>query len=154
MRYFRRLPPQLRAFSVAGLLLPLAGIALLVPMLFARSLALPPALADYARIPGLALNLMIIGGGLTLVVNGYTTRFHVTEGALYPFATWRSQARTAALLALLPLCALLLMYAAPAASPAFHAAPTVTILGAIVLVIAYQYTGRGKAVRKASAAGE
>ncbi|HEX9038187.1 MAG TPA: hypothetical protein VF808_14480 [Ktedonobacterales bacterium] len=65
MRYFRRLPPQLRAFSVAGLLLPLAGIALLVPMLFARSLALPPALADYARIPGLALNLMIIGGGLT-----------------------------------------------------------------------------------------
>lgn len=138
-RYFRHLPPLLRVASILGMLLPIASIALLGPALIAKALSFPLALSDFIRILGVAMNLNLLGLACAHVVNTYSERFRHPDRGTFPLNSWQNQARSLALLATLPLCALVLTLVIPLDSFAFLLASVTTILAAIILVVTYSW---------------
>src|SRR5258708_14397815 len=113
MRYFRRLPPLLRGASILGLLSPLASLALLIPLLVTSLPSFPRTPPDFGRRGIMALNLVLLGGAYSTVVNTYSTRFRQPDRGPFPLSSWQSQVRAIALGAALPSCALALALVAP-----------------------------------------
>ncbi len=141
MRYFHRLPPLLRVVSILGLLFPVTTIVLLGSLLVARLLYFPQAPVDVNRVLGIVLNLNTLGGTCSLVVHIYSMRFRHPDSGSFPLSTWQSQAQTLALLASLPLCALVLTLVIPSDLPAyFLVIALTTLLAAIVVLVAYLWT--------------
>jgi hypothetical protein len=103
MRYFRRLPPLLRVMGIGGLLLPLASIAVLLGLLTTLLPSFPQWPVEADPVLGIALNLGLLGGVCSYVVDGYTLRFRRPDSRPYPLASWQSQVGWWGALAGLPL---------------------------------------------------
>ncbi len=140
VRHFRRLPPFLQVVSILGPLLPTASLAVLIPTITARILSLPLsaplALWDSVHTVWIALNLTLLGGACTIVVNTYRARFRHPDRGPFPLSSWQSQARTLALLAALPLCALALTIASPPDSLTSFFAGIFSVFGALIMLMA------------------
>jgi hypothetical protein len=134
---FRRLPPLLRGTSILGLLFPLGSLALLGPMLVTTLPYFPRLPADFDRVLGIALNLGLLGWACSAVVNTYSVRFRQSDRGPFPLSSWQSQVRALALVAALPLCALVLAIALPSASPASFFVAGITLLAAVAVPVAY-----------------
>ena len=110
-RNYHRLPPLLRVASILGLVFALTSLLLLVASLasFIASRAassLPPM--DSFRVLVIAQNVGVLSGACTFTVNAYSARFRPAAREPYLLDGWRRQARAIALLAALPLCAVML----------------------------------------------
>src|SRR5262249_59611907 len=97
VRMFRRLPPLLRAASIVGLLLPLASIVLLGRGLVIAILpSFPGWPVDASRVLAIAVNLGMLGGACSTVVNAYSARFRRLDRGRFPLESWQSQVRAIA----------------------------------------------------------
>ncbi len=141
MRYFRRFPPFLRVVSVMGLLLPIASLAILVSAMIAKilsiALSVPLALWDASHITEVTVNLGTLGGACIFVVNTYRARFYQPDRTPVLLNSWQSQARTLALLAALPLCALVLTLITPLDDLAYLLVMALSMLAVIMTLVAY-----------------
>ena len=141
MRHFRRLPPFLRAVSILGLLLPIAALALWIPAMITKipsmALSVPLALWGSDRILGVVLNLITLSGACTFVISTYSARFRQPDRTPVLLNSWQSQARTLALLAALPLCALVLILVIPTDSLAFLLALALSTLAVFMPLVAF-----------------
>lgn len=120
MRYFRRMPPLLRVASILGVLFPLASMILLVPLLIrglstisqlmdrSTSTQVPQLPVDFFRMLVIGQNLSILGLACVFIISAYSMRFRRRDGGPFLLDSWQSQVRAIALLAALPLCAIIL----------------------------------------------
>jgi hypothetical protein len=136
VRNFRRLPPHLRVVSILGLLLSLVSLALLGSALIAKALSFPLALWDSDHIYLIGVNLSMLSLACTLVGNTYSVRFRHPDSGPFPLSSWQCQARTLALLAALPLCALALTTVSPSDSLASFFAGVFSMFGAVIMLMA------------------
>jgi hypothetical protein len=139
MHYFRRLLLLLRMLSILGLACILASIPL-----YGMATGVVPSFLEWSmsdsRAVGIALDLDILGGACTFVVNMYALRFRRPGRAIYPLDSWQSQARWMLLLAALPLAALaaaIFSSVTPVLNLFLVVPPT--LLGAGALLAAYFY---------------
>ena len=145
MHYFPRLPPLLQVACILGLLLLFAAIAVafFAPIVFvfaliaSQSSASPPWYFDPIRLFVIALNLGALGVACFFAVNSYSRRFRRPDQGPFPLDSWQSQVRVIALLAALPLDALVVVLILPLGWPADFLAIGITVLAAVVLLAAY-----------------
>lgn len=142
MRRFRRLPPLLRVADILALLLALAAIALIVEAFITSLSSVPPRWPVDALV--IALNLGMLGGSCSFVVQTYGMRFRRPGGGPFPLDSWQSQGRAIVLLAALPLCALVLAVAIPPTASAFGIVFPISIIGACVLLGARLWLNIGR----------
>jgi hypothetical protein len=131
MRYFRRLPPLLRAASIVGLLFVLAAIALLLTYLAIG----PYAHRESSKITLIAVNLTLLGQACSTAVNCYSTRFRWPDRRQLPLDSWQSQVRVIALLSVLPLCAIALALVVPSTSFALVVVFLISLAAGIVEIV-------------------
>lgn len=144
-RNFHRLPPFLRMLRVVAVLLLLAGSALFIAVLATVVLSSSQSPLDASRLllnVLLGANLGLVGWACASVVTIYRLRFHQPGSGPFPLSSWQSQGRMLALLAALPLSALVLALILPLASPAFFVAAGMTPLALFVLRLADLQTAR------------
>jgi hypothetical protein len=132
-RNFFRLPPLLRVASIVGLLFPFTAIALLVAALVAAWRSFPQLPADFYRVLVIAVSLSTLGGAVSAVVNSYSLRFRQPARASFPLKSWQSQVGAIALLAMLPLCALVLAFFIAPSSYAFWLVLLISLIGAVIV---------------------
>jgi hypothetical protein len=145
VRYFPRLPLLLQVACVLGLLLLFAAIAVafFAPIVFvfaliaSQSSASPPWYFDLIRLFVIALNLGALGVACFFAVNSYSRRFRRPDWGRFPLDSWQSQVRVIALLAALPLGAVVVAPFLPLGWPADFLAIGITVLAAVVLLAAY-----------------
>lgn len=138
MRYFRRLPPLLRVVSLLGLLIALASIAVLIEaLLMSLSSAPPHWSADGSRLLAIGLNLGMLGGACSFAVNTYSLRFRRPDRGTFALESWQSQVRAITLLAALPLGALVMVLVVPLSFPTAFLPLGLTMLAAVVLLVAH-----------------
>lgn len=143
MRYYRHLPPFLRVVSVFGLALLISSLVLFVA-LFAFFVGNHvgmtsrwPEPPDDSRVSVIGLNMLLLGNACTAVVNTYTKRFRQPSQGPLPLTSWQSQARAIALMAMLPLCAIVLAALISPARTLFGLVFAVSLLAAIALLGAH-----------------
>jgi peptidoglycan/LPS O-acetylase OafA/YrhL len=141
MLNLRQLPLFLRVVGILGLLFPLASLVILLAMvvLFITGGDVSrQRLANDPRLIVSVVNLNMLGLACGFAVNRYRTRFRQPNRRPFPLDSWQSQARTIALLAALPLCAIAL---AAVISPTQEAAIlmlfAISALGVFALLRAY-----------------
>jgi hypothetical protein len=135
---FRRLPPFLRVASLLGLLFPLTSIAVLIASVISSLSSAPPAWsADSSRLLVIGLNLVMLGGACSFAVNSYSVRFGRPDGGPFPLDLWQSQVQAIALLAALPLGALVAVLVLPLSVHTDFLAIGITLLAAVVLLVAH-----------------
>jgi hypothetical protein len=138
VRNFRRLPPLLQVASLLGLLVALVSIAVLIEALLMSLLSAPPHWsADGSRLLAIGLNLGMLSGACSFAVNSYSLRFRRPDGGTFALESWQSQVRAIALLAALPLGALVLVLVVPLSFPTDFLAIGLTLLAAVVLLVAH-----------------
>ena len=145
MRYFDRLPPLLQVAVILGLMLLVAGIAVagFAPIVFvfaliaSQSSASPPWYLDPIRLFVIALNLVVVAFACFFAVISYSRRFRRPDRGPFPLDSWQSQVRVIALLAALPLGALVVVLVLPLGWPADFLAIGITLLAVVALLAAY-----------------
>lgn len=153
MRYFRRMSPLLRVVSILGVLFPLASMILLVPLVIqglstisqlmdpSTSTHVPQLSVNFFRMLVIGMNLGILSGACTFVISAYSTRFRRPDGGPFLLDSWRSQVRVIALLAALPLCAIILALVTPQTLPlAFvliFPACAISVFAVLVILVAH-----------------
>jgi hypothetical protein len=145
VRYFDRLPPLLQVACILGLMLLLAAavVAYFAPIVFvfaliaSQSSASPPWYLDPIRLFVIALNLGALGVACFFAVNSYSRRFRRPDRGPFPLDSWQSQLRIIALLAALPLCAVVVVLVLPLGQPADFLAIGITLLAWGALLAAY-----------------
>ncbi len=150
MRYFDRLPLLLQVAVILGLMLLLAGaaVAAVAPIVFVLALvasissASLPWYSDPIRLFVIAVNLGALGVACFFAVNTYSRRFRRPDRRPFPLDSWQSQVRVIALLAALPLGAIVVVPFLPVYGfllgwPADFLAIGITLLAAVVLLAAY-----------------
>ena len=145
MRYFDRLPPLLQVAFFVGLLLLLttAVVGFITPVVWvfaliaSESSASPPWYIDPVRLFVIAANLGALSGVCFFAVTTYSRRFRRPDRGPFPLDSWQSQVRVIALLAALPLGALVVALILPLGWPADFLAIGITVLAAVVLLAAY-----------------
>ncbi|MGZ3668052.1 MAG: hypothetical protein ACXVDA_26615, partial [Ktedonobacterales bacterium] len=124
-----------RAFIFAGVVLVEIPYAMILLSSFLwPSLLLPQ---DASRLEVIAVNL----GSLCLVcafaARFYSTRILQPDGRPLPLKSWQSLMWAIAPVAALPICAIVLAVVIPPASDAFEIVFPISIIGAVVLLVAY-----------------
>ena len=138
MRHFPHLlppdlPPLMRVLSLFGLLFILAGTALWGFTYLSSS---RPLFLDTNRVQAIFINLVFLSLACTLTVQTYRTRLSQPDrGPLY-LSSWQSQMRFIALVAALPMCAIVLAFVIPPTAGAFTIIYPISILGGVVVVVA------------------
>ncbi|HEV8194673.1 MAG TPA: hypothetical protein VGP82_24740 [Ktedonobacterales bacterium] len=125
MRNFPRLPPLLQVAVILGLLLLFAAAVLgifapivwVFALIASQSSASPPWYLDPIRLFVIALNLGALGVACNFAVNTYSRRFRRPDRGPFPLDSWQSQVRVIALLAALPLGALVVVLILPLGWP-------------------------------------
>lgn len=150
MRYFHRLPLSLRVIGVVALLLSLASLVT-IATLFVLSImggaVYRQELANDPRAFAIAVNLNLLGLACGFVVNRYSARFRQPNWRqipldAFPPDSWPRQARTIALLAALPLCAITLAaIITPTQDVAVLAVYLISLIGAVILTLTYVRLG-------------
>lgn len=138
MHNFRQLPPLLRFVGIAGLVLPLAALALLLQMLPTK-LATSDWPTEFTRVVAIALSLILLSGACSFVVTMYSMRFRRSAMGLFPLASWQSQVRTLLLLAALPMGALALAVVIPSTYLVETVFFPLSASAALMLIAAYVY---------------
>ena len=121
MRYFDRLPSLLQVAFIVGLLLLLttAVVGFITPVVWvfaliaSESSASPPWYIDPIRLFIIAANLGAVGGACFFAVTTYSRRFRRPDRRPFPLDSWQSQVRVIALLAALPLGAIVVVLILP-----------------------------------------
>jgi hypothetical protein len=139
MRNFSRLPPLLRVASLLGLLFSLTSLNVLIEVLFTGLSSVPHWSADAIRRLVIALNLGMLGGAWSFVVNTYSIRFRRSEGGPFPLDSWQSQVRAIVVVAALPIGALALAVVIPPTALAWVVVSLITVIAAFVRLAAYVY---------------
>jgi hypothetical protein len=133
MRNFRRLPPLVRIARPLGGLFVLISLVLLGWMLVTR---LPDHLSlGMFRLVNIAVSLSALGSALNLYAINYGRRFRTTGVEDFPLSSWQNQARTIALLAALPICALALALFVPSSSPIVLFTGLVNVFACVVIIL-------------------
>lgn len=145
MRYFRQLPLFLRVMSVLGLVFGLASVLMILAMIvlfITGGDVFRQELSNDHRAFTIALNLSMVGQACAIAVHRYTTRFRQPYLERFPLDSWQRQARAIALLAALPLCAIILAAVIPLTQDAAYLAVSlISIIAAVMLVRAYVRLG-------------
>jgi hypothetical protein len=81
-------------------------------------------------------------------VNTYSLRFRRPQGGTFPLESWQSQVQAIALLAALPLCALAVALLLPPGFLALFVAIGITLVAAVVLLVAHVSAAVGEAGRR------
>jgi hypothetical protein len=107
---FRGLPPFLRLTTLVGVICGLTCLVLVGLMLITALFPSFAAEGAFARahLPPLAVSLLTLSYAFSFLSRAYLSHEHSPDTRGFPFHTWQEQARTTALLAALPLCALVL----------------------------------------------
>lgn len=141
VRYFRRLPPLIRAVSVGAVALPLTAFLLLVFWFVAHPLASFGVQAAFTRVLGIMLNLCTLGGACSYVVSTYNRRFRQPDRVPYSLSTWQSQLRVITWLAALPVGGIALALVLPPSLPLVYLLLAIAALAVSVvstaLLLAY-----------------
>ena len=145
MRYFGRLPPLLQVAFIVGLMLLLttAVVGIFAPVVWvfaliaSQSSASPPWYFDPIRLFVIALNLGALGVACFFAVNSYSRRFRLSDQGPFPLDSWQSQVRVIALLAALPLGAIVVVLVLPLGWPADFLPIGITLLAWGALLAAY-----------------
>ena len=133
MRYFRRLPPLLRALWLLRLLFPLASLGLLAwTLVVFREQEISTARAEAV---GLALVMLAVACNWPVTV--YSVRFERPARALPWLSTWRGQLAAALGLAALPLGVVAVVLFIPTNSPLYSVEYLLTMLALLVFLAAY-----------------
>ncbi len=147
MRYFRRLPPLLRAFQLLALLTALASLGVLLSTVLVwcafwfATWQVEFGLADTPPVvtPSTSwqvtfgLTLGLLSGACAWPVNLYVLRFR-HPGRVVPWLdAWPTQLRAALALAALPLCALVVVLLVPPSASLFGVVFPLDILAALLL---------------------
>ena len=135
MRYYRRhrqLSLFLRVAHILGLLLILASLAQSTMMVF--HLQPFPLLAGVngSRMELVALDVGLLGLAVIATLSAYQSRHMIMR---LPPTSWQSQARTMVLLAVLPLCGLILALFIPPTRSIYGIAFAVSLLAIFVVMI-------------------
>ena len=125
MRYFDRLPPLLQVAFIVGLMLLLTAaiVGFITPVVWvfaliaSESSASPPWYIDPVRLYVIALNLGALSGACFFAVTTYSRRFRRPDRRPFPLDSWQSQVRVIALLAALPLGAIVVVLILPLGWP-------------------------------------
>ncbi len=126
MRDFRRLPPLLRVVYGLGLLVIIAGLILFIVLIVSHMV--------FIAMVFIAMNLTMLGQACFIVVYTYT---HSPDSRLFPLHSWRSQAIAIALLAALPLCAIILTASIPSAKDTAQVVGIISLIEAVGLCLAF-----------------
>ncbi len=147
MRYFRRLPLFLRGLAMLGLLCSLASLVMIstwLVLFITGGVAFRQEFANDHRLFLIAVNLGMLAGACSFVVNRYSTRFRQPNQERFSLDSWQRQARATALLAALPLCAIALAAVIPLTQDAaFVMVFLISMIGGVVLVLTYMRVGVG-----------
>ncbi|MGZ3602489.1 MAG: hypothetical protein ACXWQ5_23320 [Ktedonobacterales bacterium] len=133
MRYFPHMPPILRVATILGVLSLLTALALLQFPLLVKLPFFPWRSVDASRVESIALNLIVLGLGSTSVLATYNIRFLQPDRRPFPLSSWQSQLRGIALVAVLPICGIVLALFIPPTSVAFAIVFLVTLSGFLML---------------------
>ncbi len=135
MRFFRGLPPFLRVVWVVGLLFPVASFLLLILLNLYWS-PFHVSQANFGHTVGIVLNLAMLGWACSVVAGAYNARLRQPgRRRQIPLDSWQRQALAIALLAALPLCAIILAAVIPPNQIAFMVVFPITWIGALVQLI-------------------
>ncbi|MGZ3585224.1 MAG: hypothetical protein ACXVCT_20975 [Ktedonobacterales bacterium] len=133
MRYFRRLPPLLRVVDIFGLLFVVAGLALLG---FTSLSSSHPSFLDANRVQAIFMNLIILSLACTFTLQTYRTRLSQPDRGPLHLSSWQSQLRFIALVAALPIGALVFAFVIPQTAGAFTLIFPISIVGEVVVFVA------------------
>lgn len=145
MRYFRRLLPLLRTADGFERVSIFAGVVLVeIPFV----LILWPSLLwfsshpslDASRVEVVAANLGLLCLVAAFVVRLYSTRILQLDGRPFALRSWQRLIGATVLVTLLPICAIVLALAIPPTSDAFQFVFPISLIGAVVLLVAYLST--------------
>jgi heme/copper-type cytochrome/quinol oxidase subunit 1 len=125
VRYFGRLPLLLQMAFIVGLMLLLttAVVGIFAPIVWvfaliaSESSASPPWYIDPIRLFIIAANLGALSGACVFAVTTYSRRFRRPDRRPFPLDSWQSQVRVIALLAALPLGAIVVVLILPLGWP-------------------------------------
>jgi hypothetical protein len=134
-RYFHRLPLLLRVVSIMGVLLPLASVAVLVPLFVLGWMAYPPAPAvpgGYFRLWWIGMNGIALALPCLFVVNLYCLRFVEPPRRAFAVSSWQRQVGVFGLLAALPLGGIAVALILPSVLPTSILEMGIAALGGIL----------------------
>jgi hypothetical protein len=134
--YFRRLPLFMRIARMVGLLCFLPALVLLA---WIGVTGLPfdlPAEGEFQHLLVIAASLVPLGTAFSFPSTAYISYLRSAGSRASPFRSWQQQARAIALLAVLPICALALVFIAPGSALLLQVSWALTVIAAVGNVVA------------------
>lgn len=139
MLYFRRLPTFMRIARIVGLLCFLTALVL-VGWIGITGLPFDlHAEREFQRICAIAISLVPLGTAFSFPSTTYISHLRSPGTRAFALHSWQQQARTIALLAALPICALTLAYFIPWSPFADELSLALTVVAMVVDVGAYAW---------------